>query len=158
MPGSTNAFQPLNCQLFRVFQPETCLLYGDCGTRPGTGNVILYQNDSLYYTTDYISAAGMPSGTNLCTLDSTLKYTGLAGKLPINATKYVISASAVGSINKANRARHVGDRINVVFCDGHAEGIFPAGLSKGSHLSIPSRRAALRLNGRERLTVACVKR
>ena len=119
-PAHYGTDQPLNCQLFRVYQPSDVLLYGDCGTRPMTYSnpAFVYQNDTLYYTTDYVSANTMPTGTSLCSLQTTLKYTILAGKLPIDAT-------GLPSQSAGNKARHKGNRINIVFCDGHAEGIFP---------------------------------
>ena len=120
-PMVNGAAQPLGCQLNRVFMPAEVLLYGDCCTRPSNGaGVILYRNDSLYYTTDYITAAGVPSGKSLCTLETTLKYTYLSGKLPITATGY--SGQIPG-----NKGRHPNGRINIAFCDGHAEGVTTAG-------------------------------
>jgi prepilin-type N-terminal cleavage/methylation domain-containing protein/prepilin-type processing-associated H-X9-DG protein len=118
-PTMNGAQQPLNCQLFRVYKPAEVLLYGDCCTRPSNhNNTILYQNDSLYYTTDYLTAAGVPAGKSLCTLDTTLKYSYLAGKIPITSTGYP-------SQMPGNKARHAGNRVNFVFCDGHAEGVYP---------------------------------
>ena len=118
-PLVNGANQPLNCKLFRVYHSSEVLMYGDCGTRPSNGaGVILYHNDTLYYTTDYITAAGVPSGKSLSTLEATLKYTYLAGKLPITSTGY--QSQIPGNI-----ARHRNDRINIVFCDGHAEGVRP---------------------------------
>lgn len=116
-PMVNGAAQPLNAQLFKVFQPSEVLLYGDCCTRPSNNaGVILYHNDTLYYTTDYITAAGVPTGKSLCSLESTLKYTYLAGKIPINST-------GLQSQIPGNKARHPNNRINIVFCDGHAESV-----------------------------------
>ncbi|MDB5325039.1 MAG: hypothetical protein JWM57_608 [Phycisphaerales bacterium] len=118
-PSYNGANEPLNCQLNRVYRASEVLMYGDCCTRASNNNnSILYRNDSLYYTTDYLTAAGVPSGKSLCTLESTLKYSYLAGKLPIKAT-------GLPSQIAGNKARHRGDRINIVFCDGHAEGVLP---------------------------------
>ena len=82
-PLVNGANQPLQCHLSNVFQPSEVLLYADCGTRPSNNaGVILYHNDALYYTTDYITAAGVPSGKSLSTLETTLKYTYLSGQNP----------------------------------------------------------------------------
>ena len=118
------AHQPLNAQLFRTFMPAEVLLYADCGTRPSLGNDILYRNDALYYSTDYLGAAQFPTGDQLSTLAATVnKKSSMAGKVPIG---YIGNDSQV----KGNVARHSGNRVNVSFCDGHAEGIFPKDFSR----------------------------
>ena len=115
-PGNTVG-QPLNCLLFHVYQPATVLLYADCGTRPEEPNGSDdYVNDALYYSTDYITAAGLANGSPVCTFDAAMN-TYLAGKVPVTSTNYPNQIPG-------NRGRHVGDRINVAFCDGHGEGIF----------------------------------
>ena len=118
-PTVNGAQQPLNAKLDRVVGTSEVLLYGDCGTRPFNNNgSILYYNDALYYSTDYASAAGVPSGKSLSTLETSLKYTYMNAKIPIKAT------GIAGQVN-GTRARHAGDRVNIVFCDGHAEGVLP---------------------------------
>ena len=125
-PIASGAHQPLNCQLFRVFMPAEVLLYGDCGTRPSLGNVLLYRNDALYFSTDYLGAASFATGQPLCTLAATVNpNSGLAAKLPVG---YL--GSGYGYQVPGNVARHTGNRINVSFCDGHAEGIFPKDYSR----------------------------
>lgn len=54
-----------------------------------------------------------------CTLESTYKDTLLSGKLPVDY------AGSNGQV-KGNKGRHTNGRIDVAFCDGHAEGIGPA--------------------------------
>src|SRR5262249_53521384 len=118
-PFVNGAHQPLNCHLYKVYKPAEVLLYGDCCTRPSNNATsILYRNDSLYYTTDYINVAPVPSGKSLSTLESTLRYTYLAGKVPITAT-------GLQGKNRSNRARHRGERVNITFCDGHADAVYP---------------------------------
>lgn len=123
-PTVNGAQQPLNARLDRVVGASEVLLYGDCGTRPFNGATsILYYNNALYYSTDYVSAAGVPSGVSLSTLDTSLKYTYMNAKIPVKAT------GIPGQVN-GTRARHAGDRINIVFCDGHAEGVLPQGFGR----------------------------
>ena len=111
---------PLNAQLSRVFGASDVLLYGDCGVRPyNSSGAILYRSDVLYYTTDFIeNAAGIPAGTPLSTLEATLKWTSLNAKIPITST-------GIAGQMPGNKARHAGNRLNIVFCDGHAEGVLP---------------------------------
>ena len=114
-PISNGLGAPLNAKLSSVYNSSDVLLYADCGTRPITqANGPLYENDDLYYSTDYFNYAGVPSGKSLCTLGTLLKYTYAAGKVPIDSTGYPTQVPGA-------KSRHSHSRINIVFCDGHAE-------------------------------------
>jgi prepilin-type N-terminal cleavage/methylation domain-containing protein/prepilin-type processing-associated H-X9-DG protein len=114
-PGS-----PLNCQLSRVYMSSQVLLFADCGVKPLHGDTSSPLNycDSLYYTTNYDSGGSTATGNSLCTLQSVMDTSWLAGRVP---TKYLGSSAQLPN----QQPRHVGGRINIVFCDGHAEGVLP---------------------------------
>jgi prepilin-type processing-associated H-X9-DG protein len=113
---------PLNCQLFKVYHPSEVLMYADCGTRPTLTTGIgfpLDRNDSLVYTTNYAVLNGnIKPGQSLCTLQAISKVTWLGDRLPIKYTGLPGQQPGQGD-------RHYGSRINVAFCDGHAEAITP---------------------------------
>ena len=128
-PAADGTGSPLSCELFHVYMPAEVLLYADVGTRPNNGATsLLYQNDALYYSTDYVNfpsnVSNMPSGTNLGSLKATL-YTSLSAKIPIKPQHMKGNGDLATSV-----ARHPNNRINVVFCDGHGEGILPSDFSR----------------------------
>jgi prepilin-type processing-associated H-X9-DG protein/prepilin-type N-terminal cleavage/methylation domain-containing protein len=111
-----NPPQPLNCRLSRVFMPAQVLLFADCGVRPHTGYNPLDYCDALYYTTNYDSGGSMPPGSSLSTLQATTYCSWLVGRIPIKQSN--------------QPARHSNSRINVAFCDGHAEAVLPSGFDR----------------------------
>jgi prepilin-type N-terminal cleavage/methylation domain-containing protein/prepilin-type processing-associated H-X9-DG protein len=112
--------QPLNCQLNRVYQPAQVLLYADCGVRPvhGDQSAPLNYCDSLYYTTNYDQYGATATGNSLSTLQAMMDTSWLAGRVP---TKYIGEAGQLPN----QQPRHTAGRINIAFCDGHAEGVLP---------------------------------
>jgi prepilin-type N-terminal cleavage/methylation domain-containing protein/prepilin-type processing-associated H-X9-DG protein len=118
---------PLNCQLFKVYHSSEVLLYADCGTRPRLTTGIGYPldfNDSLEYSTNYAVLNGtIKKGDPLCTLQAISKVTWLGDRLPVKYT-------GLPGQQKNQGDRHAASRINVAFCDGHAEGILPSDWSR----------------------------
>jgi prepilin-type processing-associated H-X9-DG protein len=105
---------PLNCQIDRVAYPATTLLFADCGTlataaNGDTGSVLNWP-DVLYYTTNGLSGYGpLSSAANyykIYTLEGVNDATYMNARIPLK--------------------RH-NNRINVVFCDGHAATVPLAG-------------------------------
>ncbi|CAN5709666.1 hypothetical protein BH09PLA1_BH09PLA1_20500 [soil metagenome] len=116
-PNGVRGGQPMQAKLFKVQKATDVLLYADCGTRPlqpGLSNPLDY-NDALYYTTNYmyeqsgikIEDAGRMSGTML--------VPWLKDRIPWDRH---------GGKRTGSKPSDVRDgKINVGFCDGHAEAI-----------------------------------
>lgn len=105
--GITGA--PLNAQFSKVVRPSEVLLYGDCGTRPNLDTTLLNRNDVLWFTTN--AAQTSPITTNdLGKLSSMALKSYLGARLPIQRHG---GSSATLTNGKG--------KINVAFCDGHAE-------------------------------------
>jgi prepilin-type N-terminal cleavage/methylation domain-containing protein/prepilin-type processing-associated H-X9-DG protein len=110
---------PLNCQLFRVYRSAEVLLYADCGVRPRHGNYPLDRSDSLEYSTNYdLFSGNIKTGQSMSTLAAISQTDWLGDRMPVKYTG--LPGQQVGQTD-----RHAGSRINVAFCDGHAEAIFP---------------------------------
>jgi prepilin-type processing-associated H-X9-DG protein len=99
---------PLNCQVDRVAYPSNTLLFADCGVLASAANggdsgSVLNWPDVLYYTTNGLSGySPLSSAANyykIYTLEGVNDATYMNARIPLK--------------------RH-GNRINVVFCDGHA--------------------------------------
>ncbi len=120
--GGYGTYQPLQCQLFRVFMPSQVLLLADVGVRPSNGStVILNKNDSLYYSSDYVTVpGGLPAGQAFGSLLSVSQCPYLSNRMPVAYTPNIPGTTP------GQKARHSNSRLNVAFCDGHAEGIQPA--------------------------------
>jgi prepilin-type N-terminal cleavage/methylation domain-containing protein/prepilin-type processing-associated H-X9-DG protein len=118
---------PLECQLYKVYRSSEVLLFADCGTRPTLTTGIGYpldRNDSLVYTTNFATLNGnIKTGQSLCTLEAISKVTWLGDRLPVKYT-------GLPGQQKGQGERHYGSRINVTFCDGHAETIAPSDWSR----------------------------
>ncbi|MBC8105104.1 MAG: hypothetical protein H7Z14_00820 [Anaerolineae bacterium] len=116
-PNGVRGGQPMQAKLFKVQKSSDVLLYADCGTRPvqtGLTNPLDF-NDALYYTTNYmyeqsgikIEDAGRMSGIML--------VPWLRDRVPW--TRH-------GGRSTGPRPADVRDgKINIAFCDGHAESI-----------------------------------
>ena len=98
-----NAGQPLGAHLTKVAKASETLLYADCGTRPQTltPNAALDNNEALYYTTNFLTTGG--------TLYEISLKVNLKDRIPYNRHK---------------------SRINVAFCDGHAETVGKDGFKR----------------------------
>jgi prepilin-type processing-associated H-X9-DG protein/prepilin-type N-terminal cleavage/methylation domain-containing protein len=107
VPAGGNGL-PLGCQIDRVAYPSTTLLFADCCTRPPGGveptSVVLNQPDTLYYSTN-----GLANYSGLSAAANYYKIYMLAG----------IYEDTKDMAGKIPLKRH-NNRINVVFCDGHA--------------------------------------
>jgi prepilin-type processing-associated H-X9-DG protein len=98
--GSTGL--PMNAKLARIQRPAEVLMFADCGTRPErtmnpTPQAPLDYNDSLYYSTNYLTTGD--------TLLDIYKANYMGDRIPLKRHKNLI---------------------NVAYADGHAEGVlFP---------------------------------
>jgi prepilin-type processing-associated H-X9-DG protein/prepilin-type N-terminal cleavage/methylation domain-containing protein len=93
--------RPLGCLIGKVHKSAETLLFADCGNRPEVaGGTALDNNDILYYTTNGLKLT--PLITSPGTLLGISQKLNLGNRIPYN--------------------RHKG-RINIAFCDGHAETI-----------------------------------
>jgi prepilin-type processing-associated H-X9-DG protein len=110
---------PLDCKLSKVHKPSEVLLFADCGVRPRVGNFPIEYSDALQYSTNYTANSPyIARGKSLSTLEAISKTGWLGNRMPIKYT------GLPGQV-KGQSDRHKGSRIDVVFCDGHAEGVFP---------------------------------
>ena len=126
-PATDGNLSPLGCLLNQVFMPAQVLLYGDCGTAPYTTGVNLNRNDALYFTTNYAQygdANSLKPGDQLGTIKGMANCSWLVNRLPV---KYVYGRFGQ---NVSAKDRHGGSRVNVAFCDGHGEPIFPQDWSR----------------------------
>ncbi len=113
--------QPLQCLIGRVRLASQTLLFADCGTRPPhtSGNALDW-NDGLYYTTNYMQGQSAVSGGNAYmayTLQGAARISWLQRRIPAS-----LPASVTGGAPIHTTDRHRG-KINIVFCDGHAENV-----------------------------------
>jgi len=127
--GTTRTGQPLGARLNKVFKPAETLLFADCGVRPiqtGTGLVIAVQtaipttgnaldySATLAYSTNFVESNPQIADGIRGTLEGVAKTGWLGRRIP-----YL----------RHGKAKKVGTefweyqnaRINVAFCDGHAE-------------------------------------
>jgi prepilin-type N-terminal cleavage/methylation domain-containing protein/prepilin-type processing-associated H-X9-DG protein len=101
-PKKLGTGQPLQCLLARVARPSEVLLFADCGVRPipaGNPTAPLDYADGVYYTTNW-----GPGGTLL----DIAPMSWLGNRIPFRR-------------HSSNGARMTEGKINVAFCDGHAE-------------------------------------
>ncbi|HEY0008687.1 MAG TPA: prepilin-type N-terminal cleavage/methylation domain-containing protein [Tepidisphaeraceae bacterium] len=106
--GDPNLGAPLAARLDKVNKPSETLLFADAGNRPSpaqfnSGNP-LDRADVPYYATNYAHTMG-GNAENFGTLEQTRIAPWLGNKIPL--TRHSRKASA--------------GKINVAFCDGHAE-------------------------------------
>jgi prepilin-type processing-associated H-X9-DG protein len=116
-PGNS---QSLQCRIDKVAFPSQTLLFADCGTKPPhtSGNALDW-NDGLYYTTNSIAgnSAFSSNPTLAYTLLGSAKISWLQKRIPATLPQSVTGGAPI-SIND----RHKG-KINIAFCDGHAESV-----------------------------------
>lgn len=110
-PGGLEG-QPLGARLDRVTAPSETLLFADCGTTLRTAASTLDRSDVLAYTTNYVQY------DNTTTQEVWGTLAGIAGKPQLGDR---IPYTRHGGKKVGNTWRNV--RINVAFCDGHAETI-----------------------------------
>jgi prepilin-type processing-associated H-X9-DG protein/prepilin-type N-terminal cleavage/methylation domain-containing protein len=107
LPDTGKVFSSADCILSRVHHVESTMLFADCGIRPAQNSGAKYpqdDSDSLLYTTN-TNSTSLPTGT----LDAAYATSYLQGRIPV--------------------LRH-NNRINISFCDGHAETVPVGGFNK----------------------------
>lgn len=115
---------PLDCKLSRVVRSSEVLLFADCGVRPRVGSYPIEYSDALQYSTNYVANSPyIARGKSLSTLEAISKASWLGNRLPIKYT-------GLPGQTKGQTDRHRGSRINIAFCDGHAESVFPQDWSR----------------------------
>jgi prepilin-type N-terminal cleavage/methylation domain-containing protein/prepilin-type processing-associated H-X9-DG protein len=108
--------QPLQARLQKVHKPAETLLYADCGTRPGIPeSVFIQQNDSLYYTSNFMLNQASLAADEVGRLSGMLKTPWLRAKIPLRRHG--------GKATGPNVWETRDGRINVAFADGHAESV-----------------------------------
>jgi prepilin-type N-terminal cleavage/methylation domain-containing protein/prepilin-type processing-associated H-X9-DG protein len=112
-PGYTGKIgQPLQAKLGKISKPAEVLLFADCGTRPRIGgNFPLDYNDSLFYTTNWMSTSLALTAEDLGKLSGVLETDWLKHRIPMLRH---------GGKKRAN-GTFVEGKVNVAFADGHAD-------------------------------------
>jgi prepilin-type N-terminal cleavage/methylation domain-containing protein/prepilin-type processing-associated H-X9-DG protein len=123
-PNNRRMGQPLNARLFKVKKPAEVLLFADCGTRPFTnGSNPLDYNDALYYTTNYMFNAGSAiTAADAGKLSGVMATPWLRDRVPLDRHGGKRFGTAPYQVKEG--------RINVGFCDGHAETILQANFNQ----------------------------
>jgi prepilin-type processing-associated H-X9-DG protein len=112
--------QPLQAKLGKVRHSSETLLFADCGTRPQDPGMNpaspLDFNDALYYTTNYmVNQSGMTAG-DCGKLSGVMMTSWLKDRVPMD--RHGGKKLPSGGYNNG--------KINVGFCDGHAESVLQA--------------------------------
>jgi prepilin-type N-terminal cleavage/methylation domain-containing protein/prepilin-type processing-associated H-X9-DG protein len=129
-PGKQKTGQPLNAKLSSVHKAAETLLFADCGVRPtmrangsivnapGSSDNALEFSATLAYSTHYIEDNTAIPDAIKGTLEGVAKTDRLGRKIPYNRH---------GKGRKQGTAAEFwnwkGAKINVAFCDGHAESV-----------------------------------
>lgn len=101
---------PLQAKLTRVSKPAETLLFGDCGTRGDDSRIGIEHAQALGFSSHWTHGAGPNPGT----LGNMAAAAWMRDKLPLN--RHDRKAK-----NRADNGRD--GRINIAFCDGHAESV-----------------------------------
>jgi prepilin-type processing-associated H-X9-DG protein len=125
-PDGRRMGQPLNALLFKVRKSSEVLLFADCGTRPKSAvqnpSAPLDHNDALYYTTNYMfNQSGITAG-DAGRLSGIMNTPWLRERLPLDRH----GGKRTGSLPYEVRD----GKLNVIFCDGHAETILQSKLDQ----------------------------
>ena len=121
-PNGHRMGQPLQAKLNKVRRSAEVLMFADCGTRPNSGgsNPLDY-NDALYYTTNYMFN-GTVTAADAGRLSGVLATSWLRDRIPLDRH---------GGKRLGTAPYQVRDgKINVGFCDGHAETVLQSDLAK----------------------------
>jgi prepilin-type processing-associated H-X9-DG protein len=128
--------QPLQARLFKVQKPSEVLLYADCGTRPQISGLDpskpLDFNDALNITTNYMfNQAGIPV-EDAGRLSGIMKASWLAGRIPWDRHGGRITGVPNRSTQLPDKtyAFTRDGKMNVGFCDGHAESVLQGDAQK----------------------------
>ena len=121
-PGPTG--DGLDARLDRVKDSSNTLLFADCGVRPYDFSSDQDRPDALYYTTNYMTYNG-GDPTKWGTLGGIMETSWLRARMPLNRhdRKAVNPTKAASGVGR-------GGRLNVAFCDGHAETVLRDDLTK----------------------------
>jgi prepilin-type N-terminal cleavage/methylation domain-containing protein/prepilin-type processing-associated H-X9-DG protein len=117
-PNNHHMGQPLQAKLGKVRRPAEVLLFADCGTRPQDAGVNssspLDFNDALYYTSNYMFNAGSSvSAGDAGKLSGVMNTSWLRDRVPLDRHGGKQTGPAPYQV--------INGKINVGFCDGHAE-------------------------------------
>jgi prepilin-type N-terminal cleavage/methylation domain-containing protein/prepilin-type processing-associated H-X9-DG protein len=122
-PDGRRMGQPLNAMLNKVKRSTEVLLFADCGTRPNVQtNTPLDFNDALYYTTNFMFQQSGITSADAGRLSGIMLTSWLRDRVPLDRH---------GGRRTGSAAYQVSDgKINVVFCDGHAETVLQSKFSQ----------------------------
>jgi prepilin-type processing-associated H-X9-DG protein len=99
------------------------MLFADCGTRPSDGGTNpLDMNDALYYTTNYMFNSGSTTAGDAGKLSGIYLTSWLRDRIPFTRHGGKQTGSTI--------YQATGGRINVGFCDGHAETVLQSDFSR----------------------------
>ena len=121
---------PLNARLFKVQKPAEVLLYADCGTRPQRPGISpgtpLDFNDALYISSNYMNHQASPlvPKEDMGRLSGLMKTAWLGPRIPFERHGGKVYRQADQATTPGPDGMYSGSRdgkINVGFCDGHAE-------------------------------------
>lgn len=113
--GNPLVGDPLETRLDKVRKPAEVLLFADCGVRPYGGQSLLDRPDSLVWTTNNMVNNG--GNKELWgTLAGIMETSWLRGRVPLDRHDRKGKEASATSVGQ-------GGRINVAFCDGHAESV-----------------------------------
>jgi prepilin-type N-terminal cleavage/methylation domain-containing protein/prepilin-type processing-associated H-X9-DG protein len=125
--GSTNIGDALGSRLDHVYKSSEVALFMDCGVRPyvGTTNLI-DRRDSLWFTSNYDTSTGGIAGT----MEGAMQKDVLGARFPLNRHDSHAKLNDIsGTIFRFDPKAKAG-RINVAFCDGHADTVSRGDFSK----------------------------
>ncbi len=114
---------PLQGRLDRVDRPSEVALFMDCGVRPYdnvTNPPSQNRNDSLYFTTNYMTSNGATSSLWGTLEGIILETSWLRTRFPMD--RHDSKMREVGPFGAFEWGRAAG-RLNVAFCDGHVESV-----------------------------------
>lgn len=113
---------PLEGRLDRIQEPENVLLFADCGVRPYVGtSYALDRGDALWYTTNYLHLNNTTAATELRgTLGDIMTNSVLRKRVPLDRHDKKVREVSPGVFDYT---RTNSGRINIAFCDGHAESV-----------------------------------
>jgi prepilin-type N-terminal cleavage/methylation domain-containing protein/prepilin-type processing-associated H-X9-DG protein len=123
-PNGMRMGQPLQAKLTKVRKPSEVLLFADCGTRPvqsGLNNPLDY-NDTLYYTTNYMFNQNGITAADAGKLSGVLATPWLRDRIPQDRHGGKKIGPAIWQVRDG--------RINVGYCDGHAETVLSSNFNQ----------------------------
>jgi prepilin-type N-terminal cleavage/methylation domain-containing protein/prepilin-type processing-associated H-X9-DG protein len=108
----------LEGRLDKVYRPAETLLFADCGVRPYTNVAAQDRSDVIFYTSNYVNYNGGDPGL-WGTLGGIMQANWLKGRVPLDRHDSRTREKTPGVfVDDGQRGR-----VNVAFCDGHAESL-----------------------------------